>query len=757
MTDAVLPPMREDLSLSRGPISDGSPTWSVYDPARHRFIRLGWLDFEILSRWRLRSPDAIVRSLADETTLKASGDDVLKFAKFAQTAGLLQPSSAADTQRMAAEKAAMRRSPGSWLIHNYLFLRVRLVDPDRILTAAAPLVTRLFTPGGLTFVGLLGLFGLFLISRDWETFTHSLVEQTTVQGLLEMGIAISVAKVFHELGHGFAAKRFGCRVPSMGVAFLVMWPVLWTDTTDAWRLSDRRKRLMIDTAGMATEILIAAIASIAWSILPDGPARTAVFVLSSSTWLLTLFVNLSPLMRFDGYYILSDLLDFPNLQERGFAYTRWFMRELMFCPGFPPPEDLSPRFGRLIVVYSMACWTYRFFLFTGIAVLVYHFTFKILGIFLMGIELWFFVSRPILREVMAWVKLSRTTRLNKNTVITLSVFAVLILAVCVPWRGKVEAPGLRRAERQATLLSAEPGRLKSMVAEDARIKEGDVLFKLESMEVDHAIQEAQAQLEAAQADQVAGAYNPGRRGDQQSTNARVAEAAAALVRAQSRAQSLQIVAPFAGVVRDMPSGLRIGDDIKRLEKLGELVTGGASVVEAFVAEADLDRVVLGAAAVFIPVDGPTVRLRVAEMAHVSTQSLDIPELASTHGGPVPVRRKDNSGSLVPDGAIYRILLTGDSPLPGTPGAHCRQCSDRCAGPKLDQRGLSSRSCGPDARGLALGILYSVQCDRSAADHDRHRGRSDAELKSIDIATRRSLGRNQNCIRLHSMRSVGGAH
>ena len=666
MTGAVvLPPMREDLSLSRGPLSDGAPTWSVYDPARHRFIRLGWLDFEILSRWRLRSPDAILRSLGEETTLKATGDDVTRFAKFAQTAGLLQPSAAADSQRMALEQAGRRRSPLSWLIHNYLFLRIRLIDPDRFLIAAAPLVRGLFTRGGLVCVGLLGLFALYLISRDWETYTHSLVEQTTVQGLLEMGIALSFAKVFHELGHGFAARRFGCRVPSMGVAFLVMWPVLWTDTTDAWRLSDRRHRLMIDVAGMATEILIAALASIAWSVLPDGPARSAMFVLSSSTWLLTLLVNLSPLMRFDGYYILSDLLDFPNLQERGFAYTRWFLRELMFRPRVAPPEELPPRMARIIVVYSIISWVYRFFLFTGIAVLVYHFAFKLLGLFLMGIELWYFVTRPIVREVMAWVKLSRTQRVNRHTVVTLTVFALLIVALAVPWRGKVEAPGLRRAERQATLLSSEPGRLTWRVADNAVVKEGEVMFRLESMEIDHAIRTARAQYDQAQSDQTAGVFNPGRRGDTQTAGARVAEAAAAFVRAQARAQSLQIVAPFSGMVRDVPAGLRPGDDIRRLERLGVLVTGGASVVEAYVAEADLDRVMPGARAVFIPVDGPTVALKVAEMAHVSTQTLDVQELASTHGGPVPVRRKEG-GTLIPDGAIYRIVLVGQPPLPGTP-------------------------------------------------------------------------------------------
>ncbi|HZB53080.1 MAG TPA: site-2 protease family protein, partial [Reyranella sp.] len=445
---AALPPLREDLALLPGPRSDGQPTWSIYDPARHRFVRLGWLDFEILSRWGLRAPDAILAAIAAETTLRPAADDIVRFAEFALGAGLLQASSPAATARMAGERAMERKTAASWLVHNYLFLRLRLVDPDRFLTAALPLVRWIFTRAGLLGIALLGVLALFLISREWERYSHSLVEQTTFDGLIQMGIAISFAKVFHELGHGFAAKLYGCRVPSMGVAFLVMWPVLWTDTTDAWRLTDRRQRLVIDSSGMAAEIIIAAAASIAWAVLPDGPTRSAMFVLSSSTWVLTLFVNLSPLMRFDGYYILSDLLDFPNLQERGFAYTRWLMREVLFRPNVAPPETLSRPLARLIVVYSFATWIYRFFLFVGIAVLVYHLAFKILGIVLMAIELWYFVMRPIVRELRAWARLPTVKRPGRHTLATLAVFGLLLLAVLVPWRGRIDAPALLRAERQ---------------------------------------------------------------------------------------------------------------------------------------------------------------------------------------------------------------------------------------------------------------------------------------------------------------------
>jgi putative peptide zinc metalloprotease protein len=654
---AFLPPLREDLTLTPGPMSGGLPTWSIYDPAAHRYVRLGWLDFEILSRWGLRSPEAILKAVATETTLRPGPDDLQRFVHFAREAGMLQVTGPAETAQFAAAKAMRRRSPASWLVHNYLFFRLRLVNPDRFLEAALPLVRWLFTLGGLVMISLLGLFALFLISRDWERYTHSLIEQTTVEGLLQMAVAISFAKVFHELGHGFAAKRYGCRVPSMGVAFLVLWPVLWTDTTDAWRLVDRRQRLVIDFAGMGAEILIAALASIAWAVLPDGPTRSAFFVLSSSTWLVTLAVNISPLMRFDGYYILSDLIDFPNLQERGFAYARWWLRDLLFRPGLPRPEALAPGEARVVVIWSFTTWIYRFFLFVGIAVLVYHLTFKALGVVLMAIELWFFVVRPIVREVRAWIKLPSVRRPSGRTVATMAVFMVLLLALLVPWRGRVDAPALLRAERQVVLLAAEPGQVVAMVPDGTHVAQGEVIFRTESVEVYHDIAAARAQLEAAQAEQMAGTYNPERRRAQQATLAKTSQASATLARSESRAGLLQVEAPFAGVVRDVPPDLRVGTQVRRLERLGVLAADGASVVEAFVSEADLDRVKVGALARFVPLEGETLDLAVAEIAHASTRVLEVEELASVHDGPIAVR-KGQRNSLVPEHALYRVVLTG---------------------------------------------------------------------------------------------------
>ncbi len=653
MSALVLPPLREDLALSRGPVMAGVPTWTVYDPARHRYIRLGWQDFEILSRWGLRDPAAIVAALEAETTLRPGAADILQLAAFCRDAELLRPVGAADSARLAASARRGEHGVGTWLIHNYLFLRLRLLNPDRLLAGLLPFVGFLFTRAFLgVLVGGVAL-ALFLVSREWDSYTHSLVALFSLDGLLWMGVALSGTKVIHELGHGLAAKRLGCRVPAMGVAFLVLWPVLWTDTTDAWRLVRRRDRLLIDGAGMLAEITVAVLATLMWAILPDGPARDAAFVLSSSTWILTLLVNLSPLMRFDGYYILSDLLDVANLQDRAFRLARWRLREALFRPGVAAPERHATGLGAVLLAYAYASWVYRFFLFTGIAVLVYHLAFKALGVVLMGIELWFFVCRPILGEVVAMARLGMGTRLNRHGVVTLVLLGGLVGLAVVPWRGRVDAPGILRAARQATLYTAEPGRLLALAADQSATEAGAALFTLASADIAHAIRVASAQLAAAQADLASRSFDAERRRAQQAAAARASEAAAAFAHAEARAADLTVRAPFAGIVVDVPRSLAVGADIKRLEPLGVLIDPAGPVVEAYVSENDLDRVALGAGAVFLRGDGSRLGLRVTDIALVSTRALEAAELGSPNGGAIPARR-DARGVLVPEHAVYRV-------------------------------------------------------------------------------------------------------
>jgi putative peptide zinc metalloprotease protein len=670
------PALRDDLELLRGPMFAGAPTWTLYDPARHRYIRLGWMEMEILQRWHMADPAAILSSIAATTTLLPTAQDVTDMLLFAQQAELTAAGHPRDSQILA--RRARRPGAVAWLLHHYLFFRIRLCNPDRVLARGVVHLRWVFTRGFCLGAGMLALFSLLLIAQQWATFSQGFARLMTPEGAFGIACALALSKIAHESGHGIAARHFGCRVPSMGVAFLVLWPVLWTDTTDAWRLTRARDRLVIDCAGMVAEIMLAACASILWSILPDGPLRDGAFTLGSSTWILTLSVNLSPLMRFDGYYILSDLLGVPNLQERAFAWTRWRTRRTLFGGDAAPPEPFSRRRGALLVGYSFATWLYRFFLFTGIALVVYHAVFRALGAVLMGIELWVFLARPVLREAAEWLHQMRSNRRHRRAQVTaLAILAVLLLLL-VPWREKLHAPAVLRATEQADLYTDDSGIVTTPPADGQRVEKGQPVAILRSADLEHDAEVARARLVSLQASLAGRDFDPTQTSALNDTIDQIAQETAELDRVQASMRVLTVHAPFAGRLVDVPPEIRAGDTLRRHERIGTLVTDTRAVIEAYVDEADIDQLRVGAPAWFrIPgTAGPATGARVVSISAASIRELDSPEAASVYGGQVQTR-KDENGKLVPDSAVYRVILTPDSDAGATdrrqPGIAIIQC------------------------------------------------------------------------------------
>lgn len=675
---AALAPLREELLLHPAPRAhDGSPAWTLEDPGRGQFFQIGWAEAEMLSRWPLQSPQRIAEAIERDTALRVDAADVEALARFLDTQSLLQqrgPQACARLQREARTRQA--RHWLLWVMHHYLFFRIPLVRPDLFLARTLPWVRKLFFTRAFALASAAaGLLGLWLAARQWDRFVHTFLHFFTLEGAAMAALALGITKVLHELGHAYAAKHHGCRVATMGVAFMVMWPVLYTDTSGAWRLASRRQRLSIGAAGMLTETALAAWATLAWSFLPDGVLRSTAFTLATTTWLLTLAVNLNPFMRFDGYFLLSDLLNVPNLQNRAFALARWRLREWLFGWGDPVPEVFAPWRARVLTAYAFGVWVYRFFLFLGIALLVYHLAFKLLGIVLFAIEIVFFILRPIYTELQAWrVRLSDGARWSRRSLASATFLALLILISALPWRTQVQAPAMARAAEQVHLVAPVGARLAQVLVQPGQsVAAGTPLFELDAPDLEHERQSVRRRIERLAWQQ---SFQAMRRDTAAATPVAQQEWRAALERlAELERQHAQLtmVAAFNAIVADRADPLAAGEWVGAGEWLATLAAPGPARIEAYVAESDLRRVRLGDGARFLPEDParPALRLRVIEIASTATRRLAaVPELASGNGGAIaalrtpasarPEPETDANGQWVPEQAIYRVLLQAES-------------------------------------------------------------------------------------------------
>lgn len=661
-----LPLLREEIDLHEGPRSrDGQPTWTLHDPARNQFFRIDWQTFCILGRWDLDDPRKICAAVAAETPLRPDADDVQHVADFLALNQLLQPRSADSAQLLAAR---LKQQQGAWwlrLLHNYLFFRVPLVDPDgwlgRWSARVAPLYSRAFLQ-----LSLLALVvGLLLVYRQWNQFSATLVDTISWQGLAAYGIALVAVKLLHELGHAFTAKRFGCRVPAMGVAFMVLWPVAYTDTNEVWKLSRHRQRLAVASAGVATETLIAIWATLAWALLPDGLPRSTAFFLATVSWFTTLAINASPFMRFDGYFVLSDWLDMPNLHARAFALARWHLREKLFGLGAPPPEYFHARKQAALVAFAWATWIYRLVVFIGIAALVYHFFIKLAGILLFVVEVAWFIARPILSELKAWRELWPVIRTRARARRSIVLAALLAGLVLVPWPTRLSASGHLKPQESFTVYAPAGAQVVELpFHEGAEVPQGATLLKLASPDLGLRWQRAESRL--AQLREQAVSATVGDTALQQNVQVLQQELVAAQAEragVQADAARYAPVAPFAGRVHEVDPELRAGDWVRRQEALLTLVKPGAWVVETYLDEDGIRRVAAGDTARFYAdgLAGAALPLRVASVDKDAARVLPQAMLAVKHGGSVLTRDKD--GQLVPERAVYRVVLQAE----GDPG------------------------------------------------------------------------------------------
>ncbi|MFM7272518.1 MAG: site-2 protease family protein, partial [Gammaproteobacteria bacterium] len=401
LAERVLLPLRRDLRLyPAAPSAAGAPRWTLHDPLRQAFFLLGHTEFLILRAWR--AGEAVVEALArlrSESAEPVEDGDIDALQRFLFENELLDVPDPARGAQLAALAANRQRGWIRRALEGYLFFRIPLLRPDRLLERLLPVARRLASPPALLAWLCCAALGAAMVSRQWDAFLATFPYFFSLEGALLYALVLAAVKCAHELGHALVAKHYGLRVPTMGIAFLVLWPVLYTDTTEAWRLRSRGQRLRVTAAGMATELALAGIAALAWCFLPDGPARSVAFVVASVTSVLTLVVNLNPFMRFDGYYLLSDWLDEPNLQARSFALARWWLRRVFVGSAEEVPENLPLPRLRLLVLYALATWCYRAVVMIGIALMLYFLFWKPLGLFLMVVELWVFVLGPVWREL----------------------------------------------------------------------------------------------------------------------------------------------------------------------------------------------------------------------------------------------------------------------------------------------------------------------------------------------------------------------
>jgi len=655
----ALPVLRNDIELLRGEFDPGSgPIWTLHDPLKGKFYRLGWLQFELLSRWSENSAPKIVMRVAKETTLTATVDDVDALAAFLSDAELIEINDSAGIKRLRQNEERRKSKFLTKAFSFTMYHKVPLVNPDRFLTIlnylCAP-VFRFSTSIVWMFV-LLGAIALIGISSHWYEFKDTFMLTMNPAGFAGYIAVLAFINVVHECGHGLLAKRYGCRVPVMGLALIFMLPVCYSDVSDAWRLRNRRQRLIIDAGGLLLEIALAILAVLAWLALPDGILKMLAFFVAVTSLATTLFINLNPFMKFDGYFLLADSVRVENLQTKSLSNFKWELRTLITGVTEPMPFPVVHKVLIFHRIYATSICIYRVFLYLGIAYMVYAFWFKVLGLILMSGVFVSMVIRPILKELSSYMRIMKSHGVTNRAVVSMALLVFLVAMLLIPLPRKVSAPAILTAQQASRIYAPSTADISAVhVVKGQSVGKGEKLITLSSPTLFYQRSILLEEIEMLERRLVSESDWSGSAPLQEIQIENIDSKRAELVQVQSKIADLELRSPVDGEVVLIEEWVRAGSVVAGNMILAEVVTTNRPEIRAYVTAYDKKHVDFGKATF---IDGSNSRPFKVEVRSVSNHAiarLDDEVLSIPNGGPIAVSSTQHE-DVKPKNDLYLAVL-----------------------------------------------------------------------------------------------------
>ena len=473
----------------------GRDYWIIKDPLTLRFFRFEEEEFALL---RLldgqRSADQIRREFADRfAPQKITNRELFQFLGSLHRSSLLITDAAGQAGQLMQRARDQRRRELKSKLGNALAIRLRGFDPDGFLNGLNRYLGWIFSPFMLGTSGLFVFSALILVLCNFELFQEKLPGfQSFFAGRnwIWLGLVLAATKVLHELGHGLACRRFGSQCHSMGIMFLVLMPCLYCDVSDSWTLKSKWQRAAIAAAGMYVEFILASLCVYLWWFSEPGwlnmLALNIVFVCSVST----LLFNANPLLKFDGYYILSDLIEVPNLRTKASSVLRRFFSRWVLGLEAPADPFMPQRHRWLFGTYSILAVLYRWLITISIFWFLYHllepYGLKVLGQAIAMLALWGLVGMPLVQFVRFLSVPGRINSVNRLRFGSAALIAIALLAgiFWIPVPHEVRCSFILQHPSAAKVYVEMPGLVENVHVQEAEeVVSGQPLITLANPEL----------------------------------------------------------------------------------------------------------------------------------------------------------------------------------------------------------------------------------------------------------------------------------
>src|SRR5438093_9208420 len=479
------PKVRTDLVVTRQETPEG-PYFVVKDPRTRRFFRLRETEYAVARRLDgTRRLESVAEQVGSELEVEATAETLEPFVEQLRRGGLLEGSNGAAPE-------APTRPP--FIQGNLLWLRFRAFDPDRLLDWMVGKVRLCFTPGFVVASAALILWALGVVLVRRDEIGADLVRLWSFDNVLLAWFAILLVTTLHEFAHGVTCKHFGGRVHEMGFCLIYLQPAFYCNISDTWLFPEKSKRLWVTFAGGYFELVLWGLATLVWRVTERQTWLSGAALVVMATSGIKLFFNLNPLIKLDGYYLLSDWLDTPNLRQRSFHYVGSRLKRLLGIPT-SVQQDLTPRVRRVLLAYGLVAAVFSYWLLSNLLLgFGSYFTTRWRGWgAVLSLGLFVGVAGNVTgKSLLRWPSaLSiKSHRVRLLGVIGAALLLLYLLPVKLEWGGELEVTPAWNTDVRAQVAGIIEG---VFVGEGDRVSPGDTLARL-------ADRDYQAQLHMVEAE-----------------------------------------------------------------------------------------------------------------------------------------------------------------------------------------------------------------------------------------------------------------
>lgn len=639
------------------------------DHASGRFQRLTPAAYMLIG---LMDGQRTVQEIWETTRLRLKDeaptqDEVIQLLSQLHAADALQVDTLPDTAELTDRYEKQRNTKLKQNLRSPLFMRFAFFDPERLVDRLQHLVRPFFGWFGLLiWLALVGP-ALFQVGVHWSALTENLADRVLApSNLLVMWLVYPVLKTLHEFGHAFAVKIRGGEVHEMGIMLLVFTPIPYVDASAASAFRKKRERILVGAAGLLVEIFCAAIAVLVWANAEPGPVRAVAFNVIFIAGVSSLLFNGNPLLRYDAYYILSDLLEIPNLGPRGNRYVLYLIQRYLFGLSNVEPPISTGGERVWFVVYTLAAIVYRVFIYASIVLFVAS-RFFFVGVLFACWAVFNMLVMPLfnaLKFIFSSPRLQRR-RFQAVLVSVLAVAGLTALLTLAPVPLSTISEGVVWIPERSFVRAGADGFVQEILSPvKTRVASGQALVQCSDPFLPSEIRVLESQLEGLQA--IYDAQFPTDIVAAKITEEEIENVAAQLADARRKADELTIRSSASGLFilpnpQDMP-----GRFVRRGELVGYVLNPATITARVVVGQTDIDLVRQRTRKVSVRFPEAVhrcVSTRIFREVPAATDQLPSRTLSLEGGGEIAIDPRDASGTRTFQKIfLFDVALPVDAPL-----------------------------------------------------------------------------------------------